>query len=135
MVGRARQPAIGATLRVQEEPELSAVTITVDTVNEIATVGFTDDKGDTNAAAPAGAVVTFTSDNPAAATVAADATNPLQGNITPVAEGVTNIGATVADASGNPLLEADGVTPWAAIVPVALTVNPGAAVGAVLTAS
>jgi uncharacterized protein YjdB len=108
--------------------------ISVDTVGESATIEWVDDRGDTNAPAPAGAVVTFTSDNPAVATVATDATNPLQGDVTPVAEGTANIGATIADASGNPILEPDGVTPFT-VASVAVTVGPGAADSATLVLS
>lgn len=106
--------------------------ITVDTTNATATVSFVDDKGDTNAPAPAGAVVTFTSDNPAVATIATSAGDALVGDITPVAEGSANIGATIADASGNPILEPDGVTPFS-VSAAAVTVVAGAAVGAELT--
>ena len=109
------------------------VTITVDTTNEVATLEFVDDKGDTNAAAPDGAIVNFTSDNTAALTIETVAANPLQGDISVVGEGVANVGATITDASGNPLLEADGVTPWPSIETVAVTVDPGAAVGAQLS--
>jgi hypothetical protein len=109
--------------------------ITVDTTNETATVEFVDDKGDTNAAPPAGAVITFTSDNEAVATVAASAANPLVGDVTPVGEGTANIGATIADASGNPIFEPnpDGTpstTPFT-VTPDQVTVGPGQAVGTV----
>lgn len=102
--------------------------ITVDTTNEQASVVFVDDKGDTDAPAPEGAVVTYTSDNEAVATV--DST----GKVTPVAEGTANIGATIADASGNPIMEPDGTTPFA-VQPVQVTVGPGQAVGAELSLS
>lgn len=113
--------------------------ITVDTTNETATVAFVDDKGDTNAAAPVspdgGAiVVTFTSDNEAVLTIATDGTNPLQGDVTAVAEGTANVGATIADDQGNPVLEPDGVTPFA-VDSVAVTVGPGEAEGAALVLS
>ncbi len=104
-------------------------TITVDTTNETATLAFVDDKGDTNAAAPAGVVVSFASDNTAVATIAVDASNPLVGDITPVAEGTANISATLANADGSPVLEADGVTPFPVPAPVTVTVTAGAAVG------
>jgi hypothetical protein len=113
--------------------------ITVDTTNETVTLEWVDDKGDTNAVAPTSpdgspVVVTFTSDNDAVATVVADASSPLQGDITPVAEGSANIGATIADDQGNPVLEPDGVTPFS-VASVAVTVGPGAAVGAALVLS
>lgn len=102
--------------------------ITVDTVGETAAVQWLDDKGDTDAAAPAGAFITYTSDNPAAATIDSN------GAITPVAEGTTNIGATIADVNGNPILEPDGVTAFS-VATVLVTVSAGAAVGAGLSLS
>jgi hypothetical protein len=104
-------------------------TITVDTTNEQAAVNYVDDKGDTDAPAPEGAVVTYVSDNPAVATV-----DPTSGKVAPVAEGTANISATIADAAGQPILEPDGVTPFS-VQPVAVTVGPGAAVGAGLSLS
>lgn len=132
LLGKAHNPATKATLTVGETP-MSTATINVDTTNATATVGFVDDHGDTDATAPVGVVATFTSDNPAALTVNNDTANPLQGDLVPVAEGVSNVGVTLANADGTPLLEADGVTPWAAIDAVAVTVDPGAAVGAQLS--
>lgn len=128
-------PAVSASLTVKEKEEVPpvAVTFTVDTTDGIATLTFDDDKGDTNAAAPAGLVASFTSDNPAALTITNDGTNPLQGDITVVGEGVANVGCTLTDADGNsPPLEADGVTPWPLLASVEVTVDPGAAVGAQL---
>jgi hypothetical protein len=113
--------------------------ITVDTTNETATIEFVDDKGDTNAAAPSNAsgnvVATFTSDNESVATVAADASNPYQADITPVAEGTANIGATLAYPDGSAVFEADGVTPFPDPASVEVTVGPGAAVGDALVLS
>lgn len=109
-------------------------TITVDTTNETVSLQWVDDKGDTDAVAPAGAVVTFTSDNESVATVTVDGSNPLQGDISLVAEGSANIGATIGDADGNPILEPDGVTPFS-VEPVAVTVSAGDAVGASLSLS
>lgn len=106
--------------------------ITVDTTNETVTLEFQDDHGDT-AATPDGAVVAFTSDNPAVATVAVDSANPLQGDITPVTVGTANIGATIADASGAPINEPSG-QPFA-VSAVAVTVSPGPAAGAALVLS
>lgn len=97
--------------------------ITVDTTNETVALSFVDDKGDV-ATAPDGATVSFASDNVAVATVAADPSNPLQGDITPVSIGSANISATVSGA-----VEADGVTPFPSPDPVAVTVSAGAAVG------
>lgn len=113
--------------------------ITVNTTNETATLEFVDSLGDA-APAPVDAtgspvVVTFVSDNASAATVATDATNPLQGDITPTGVGVANISATLAYADGTPVLEADGVTPFPVPAPVAVTVSAGAAVGDALVLS
>jgi hypothetical protein len=106
--------------------------INVDTKNETVTLGFLDDKNNANAAAPAGVVVTFISDNPAVASVAASATSPLQADVTVVTEGTANLGATLANADGTPVLEADGVTAFPVPTPVTVTVSAGAAVGAAL---
>lgn len=107
--------------------------ITIDTVNESATVEFLDDHGDvTNA--PNGAVVTFSSDNPAVLTIAPDPVVPYQGDVTPVAVGSANVGATIADANGNPILEPDGVTPFA-VASALVTVSPGPAATAELVLS
>lgn len=123
-------PAVKAVLTIGGN---MAGAITVDTTNETVELSFVDKAGDP-AAEPTGAVVAFTSDNTAVATVAVDASDPNKGDITPVAIGTANIGATITDASGNPLLEADG-TPWAPIASVPVTVSAGAATGADLTLS
>ena len=103
--------------------------ITVDTTNETATVGFLDDKGNTTAA-PAGASVTFASSDDTILTVAADANNPLQADITPVAIGSADVSATLSGA-----MEADGVTPIADPAPVTVTVSAGPAASASFTLS
>ena len=98
--------------------------ITVDTTNETATVGFLDDKGNTTSA-PAGASVTFASSDDSILTVAADANNPLQADITPVAIGSADVSATLSGA-----LEADGTTPIPDPAPVTVTVSAGPAASA-----
>lgn len=104
--------------------------LTVDTVNETLTLQFTDDKGDTDAAAPAGLdAPVFTSDNPAVATIAPDPANPLVGDVTVVGEGSANLGIDPLTAGGSPLTEADGTTPFPQPATVAVTVTAGAAVG------
>lgn len=100
--------------------------ITVDTTDETATLAFVDDKGDTDAAQPDGSTVTFTSDNEAVATVAADSANPLKADITPVGEGTANITASVAGADSQPLFDDASVV---------VTVTAGAAVGDSFTLS
>lgn len=108
--------------------------ITVDTTTEVASLAWVDDHGDTDAAAPSNAsgaaVVTFTSDNPAVLTI-----DPASGQVTAVAEGTANVGATIAYPDGSAVLEADGVTPFPPIDSVAVTVSAGAAVGATLSLS
>ena len=102
--------------------------ITVDTTTEVASIVFTDDKGDTNAAAPSNAsgaaVATFSSDTLSVATV-----DPTTGAVTPVGEGTATISVSLAYPDGSPVLEADGVTPFPVPAPVTVTVGPGAAVG------
>lgn len=98
-------------------------TITVDTTNESASVGYVDDHNDPTAA-PAGSSVAYASSDPAVATI--DST----GKITPVAIGVTQIAAHLSGA-----LEADGVTPIPDPTPVQVTVGPGPAAGAALVLS
>jgi hypothetical protein len=131
LVGKTPVVATRAVLTLKQGDTMSGA-ITVDTTDETVTLAFTDDHGDTDAAAPAGAVVAFTSDNPAVATVAS--TSALVGQITPVAEGTANIGATLTGADGNPLTEADG-TPFPQPVSVQVTVSAGAAVGDSLSLS
>lgn len=107
--------------------------ITVDTTNETVTLAFYDDKQNvTNA--PDGAQVAFSSDNEAVATVATDPANPLQGDVSPTGIGSANLGATLTDANGQPLMEPDGTTPFS-VAPVAVTVTAGAAESAGLVLS
>jgi hypothetical protein len=127
MVGRARQPAVGAKLTVEEQ-EMAAVEVNVDTVNETATVSFQDDKGDATAQ-PDGSVITFSSSDETVFVLTARADNPAVADFAFNSAGTADAGATVTDADGNPLTEADG-TPWAPIDPTTVTVDPGAAVGA-----
>ena len=113
--------------------------INVDTTNETVTLGFVDDHGDA-AAAPISAsgatlVATFTSSDPAVATVAASAADALVGDVTVLTEGTSDLGATFAYSDGTPVLEADGVTPFPDPAPVTVTVGPGPAVGDALVLS
>lgn len=108
--------------------------ITVDTTNETATVEFVDDHGDTTTTPPNFASVNFTSSDDTVLTVAADAANALQGDLTPVIVGTgVTISAQPVDADGQPLLEADGTTPFPTVTSDAIDVNPGAAAGERLT--
>lgn len=121
---RAATPAataqllIGATMPGQ---------INVDTTNETVTLQFSDDHGDPTDA-PAGVQVTFTSSNTAVATVAADASNPLVGDITPVSVGSSDIGADITGAN-----EPNG-SPFT-VTPVTVTVSAGPAADASLVLS
>jgi len=106
-------------------------TITVDTTNETATVEFVDSHGNTTTQPDNFGSISFTSSDTAVLTVAADASNPLQGDLTPTGTpgtGVT-ISAAALDSAGNPLLEADGTTPFPTATSDAIDVNPGAPVG------
>ena len=76
-----------------------------------ASISFEDASGDPTAP-PAGngsgpLLVTFSSDN--------DAVDTVDGNgvVTRVVLGTANISANVTNADGSPLLESDGVTPFA----------------------
>lgn len=126
--------ATHAVLHITQQGDSMPGQITVDTTNETATLTFVDDRGNATAA-PAGAVVTYSSDNPGVVTIANDPANPTQGDVTVVAIGTANLSASLADASGNPLFEADGVTPFPAPAAVAVSVGPGAAVGDTLVLS
>jgi hypothetical protein len=96
-------------------------TITVDTTNATVTLEFQDDKGDATTA-PSGASVVFSSDTPSVCTVAADATNPFQGDLSPVAIGSFNLSAVVSGSYANQ-------TAIAPPAPLALTIQAGAAAG------
>ena len=113
--------------------------LTVDSANAVAILSFTDDKNDA-VAAPAGALATATSDTPAVMTVGAavagaDAAGVanIQFPLSEVTAGTATLSAAVTDASGNPLLGPDGVTPIPAPAPVLVTVTPGAPAAEVFT--
>lgn len=123
----ANNQATTATFRIGDS---NMATFTVDETTGTGVVGFEDDKGDTDAPQPVGSTVAFTSDNPSVVSVAADATNPLQADLTVEGvEGSANITASVNDANGNPITEADdGTTAFTQPAPVAVTVSAGQAV-------
>lgn len=129
LFGPPASPAVSARLIVVDnQGEQVPGTITVDTVGEAASLQFIDDKGDTDAAPPtaadgSAAVITFTSSDPAVLTV------DDSGAITVVGEGTALLSCNIEDATGAPILEPDGVTPFTPD-PVSLTVMAGAAVGA-----
>lgn len=129
LVGTPPVPAVATrAVLVFTQGETMPGAINVDTLNETVTLEFVDDKGDV-ATGPDGVVVVFNSDNSAVVTVTNDAISPLQGDVTVVGEGTANLSATLANADGSPVLEADGVTPFPTPAPVAVTVSAGPAVG------
>lgn len=113
--------AVTASLTIEPIGDTMPGSITIDTTNETAVLTFEDKIGDPTAA-PTGATVVFASDNTAVATVAADAANPFQADVTPVGLGTANISAALTGA-----LEPDGVTAIPNPAPVAVTVSAGAA--------
>ena len=98
-----------------------AGSITIDTVGETATVTFDDDHGNPTSA-PTGAVASFVSSDTAVATVAVDAANPLECDITPVGLGTSDISVSFNGTA----LKADG-SPISDPSPVTVTVSAGAA--------
>ena len=116
--------------------------ITVDTTNATVEIEFEDDHGDvvpapTSSDGSGPIVVTFVSDTPSVLTVGATTDDTADAGIsaalTPVATGTANISVTVTNASGTPLLEADGTTPFTVPAPVAVTVGAGPASELVLS--
>ena len=116
--------------------------LTVDTTTGNAVLGFEDDHNDVTgppAGDGSGLVVTFTSDNPAVATVgSAVAGVDAEGNgnfsapISPLTMGEFNLSAEVANVSGAPLVDADGVTPFIQPTAVAVPVSAGQAIAGTL---
>lgn len=121
-------PATHASLTIKEPPMPATISLSADDQTATAVLTFEDRLDDTtgpplssDGATPA--VVAYSSDNDAVATV--DATSGL---LTFVSAGTFNLGATVDDAiTGNPVLEPDGVTPFAPAA-INVTVTPGVAV-------
>lgn len=142
--GSAAGVAVKAVLTINKGDSMPGV-ISIDAKTASATVEFKDDHENV-AAVPAGAVVTFTSDNPAIATIAPDPANQYKGDITPVsintdaagnalldANGAPitcNIDATITEGTtGNQIMEPDGVTPFT-VAPGPVYVGPGDAASA-----
>lgn len=98
--------------------------LSIDDTTGTAKVVWVDAKGDTDAAAPANAKVTFAVDDETVATIDADT-----GALTPVKEGSANVTVEITDATtGGPLMEPDGTTPFEA-QSAAFSVVAGAAAG------
>ena len=119
-----------------------ATTFTVDDTAATATVQFTDDHGDAvpgpnDSVTGAPVVPVVTSDNASALTVGA-ATDNGNGSftfpLTPVAVGAANVGVTLANSDGSPVVDADG-NPLAIPAASAVTVTAGPVAGLVLTTS
>ena len=113
--------------------------LTIDSVNAVALFGFADRDKDA-VAPPAGTLAVATSSDTAVMTVGAavagtDANGVpnIQFPLSEVSAGTSTLSVTATDASGNPLLGPDGVTPIPAPAPVAVTVNPGAPAAEVFT--
>lgn len=127
------RPAATAILTIQGEDPTMPASLTVDTTGKKLVLTFLDDHGDTDATPPVGAdgqpaVIGVVNDNPAALTLTA--VDSQTQDITVVAENLTaNIGFTINDTAGNPILEADGVTPFAPAL-IAVNTLPGGAISA-----
>ena len=113
--------------------------LTVDSANAVAILSFEDDHSDA-VAPPAGATATATSSDTTiltvgAAVAGADANGVanIQFPLAEVAAGTATLSVVSADASGNPLLGPDGVTPIPVPAPVDVTVTPGAPAAEVFT--
>lgn len=117
------------TITTQGDNMPVATDVIVDTDGSAKVVASWLDALDQAAAAPANAAaLVYGSDNPAVATV-----DPASGDVTPVSVGSFN--GTVAaplDTSGNPLLEADGVTPFPAPAPAPASIVAGPAASLVV---
>lgn len=132
-----RRRAESATLMFQSETGVDTMAgkITVDQGGKVK-LSFSDDKGDTDAAAPegngSGVVYSYTSSDETTATVAQDPANPLEGDVTGVKEGTgVLISASILNGDGSAVLEPDGVTPFT-VEPVSVDVGAGNAVSASL---
>jgi hypothetical protein len=115
------------------------MSLNVDSTNSLAVLSFEDDHEEA-VAAPEGVLSTATSSDPTIMTVGA-AVPGVDANgvatvtfpLTEVASGSATLSVTSTDASGNPLLGPDGVTPIADPDPVVVTVAVGAAASEVFT--
>ena len=123
-------------IAIEGDPEMP---LTIDSANAVAVLSF-EDRENEAVAPPAGALSTATSDNPAVLTVGAavagaDANGVpnIQFPLAEVTAGTANLSVVSTDASGNPLLGPDGVTPIPDPAPVQVTVTPGAPAAEVFT--
>lgn len=119
--------ATSAVITVKGGP-MGTANINVDTTTSKARLTWVDDHGDTDATPPTNAAATWSSDNPAVLTVAADPSDPLAAVITPVAEGSANISVTLTDSTTGAALTLPDGTPFPAPTPVTQAVTAGPAV-------
>ena len=124
------------SIATEGEPEMP---LTVDSVNAVAVLSFTDDHSDA-VAPPAGALAVATSSDTAVLTVGAavagaDATvsRTCSSRWPRSPRAPPRCPSTTTDADGSPLLGPDGVTPIPAPDPVVVTVTPGAPAAEVFT--
>jgi hypothetical protein len=134
-LGELVRPPAAMFLTIKGDP----MSLSIDSVNSVAVFGF-EDRDQEAVAPPAGTLAVATSDNTAVMTVSAavagtDANGVpnIQFPLTEVSAGTSTLSVTATDASGNPLLGPDGVTPIPAPAPVVVTVNPGAPAAEVFT--
>ncbi len=113
--------------------------LTVDSVNAVAVLSFTDDHGDA-VAPPDGTLAVATSSDTAIMTVGAPVAGAdangianIQFPLAEVAAGTSTLSVTATGADGSSLLGPDGVTPIPAPAPVTVTVTPGAPAAEVFT--
>ena len=126
----ANTPVSAGSAVISVSTKGSTMSFNVDDTTGNAVLGFEDDHGDPVGPPPgdgSGLVVTFASNDNTVCTVGtAVAGTDAAGNVnyeaplTPVAEGSFDLSATVDNASGAPLTDADGVTPF--VQPTAITV-------------
>jgi hypothetical protein len=106
---------------------MGSTEFSVDATNPAIVPSFKDDKGDV-VPAPAGAAIAYTSSDETIATIANDATDPLQGDLT-----ILQAGQITVDAAVSGVTEADG-TPFPD-AQVTLTLDPGAATQVTITSN
>jgi hypothetical protein len=124
------RPATHAIPTIEKGVTPVPASITVDDQNKKIKLQFVDDKGNTDAVAPTGATGSVAVDLPLVLPLTPDPTTPFEWDIAGQIEGVATVTITLTGAGGAPLMEADGVTPFPAIPPLAVTVGPGGAVSA-----
>jgi hypothetical protein len=128
-----RRPAVSAAVLIEGPTTMSGTSISIDDRTGKAKLAWEDDHGDVTSK-PDGALVSWSSNDVAVATIAVDTADPTgdTADITPVAVGTAVITATVTAADGTPLQKPDGTGPFT-IPPAEVDVVPGAADQVVLS--